>query len=121
MIPGPEDERPLGRSFREVERKTPADQMPWFMRAKRDYAEGEARRRTIVEEKMEPEHQKGAYAHPMQNVGADFGGDLVAAKVQEMRRELNAIEAIFGHLAPLDGAARKRVFGYVSEMLGEMP
>lgn len=118
MIPPSDDERPLGRTFREVEKKVPENQSPWFMRAKREYAEQESRR-TIVEEKMEPNYRVGAEASP-----ADHNprtGNLLDAKLQEMEEELTAIRTIFAQLVGLDGSARKRVFLYVSEKLGDLP
>lgn len=124
MIPPADDERPLGRTFREVERKTPAhDGSPWFARAKRDYAEDEARHRTIVEEKtMQPditEPRAGGYAAPPFMPSPER--DLVTAKLEEIDQELTAIRTVYEQLARLDGAARKRVFMYVSEKLGDLP
>lgn len=126
MIPPSDDERPLGRTFREVEKKVPENQSPWFMRAKREYAEQESRR-TIVEEKtMQPditEPRAGGYAAapPFQMDHDPRTGDLVGAKLQEIDQELTAIRTIFAQLVGLDGGARKRVFLYVSEKLGDLP
>lgn len=120
MIPGPEDDRPLGKTYREVDRRTGGNE-PWFMRAKRQYAEEESRR-TIVEERMEPDYSRAGatMGHPDEDPRLKTG-DLVRSKMEELDQELTAIRVVFEHLARLDSGTRKRVFVYVSEKLGDMP